>query len=97
MPVGTSAVTLARLDDLQFETKDLDEVSAAKVRVGQEVSIVIAALDKKSLTGKVIAIAPQPTLTPAGDVNYTVRVVLTEPAPDLRWGMTAKIDFTRVG
>ena len=93
VPAGTPGVTLAKLDELQLETKDLDEVSPAKATVGQEVSVLVAALEKKALKGRVTAIAPQPTLTQSGDVNYTVKVVLTEPVPELRWGMTAKIDF----
>lgn len=95
MAPGTPAVTLAKIDELQFETTDLDEVSAARVRIGQEVSVVVAALEKKTLKGKVTALAPQPSITQSGDVNYTATVVLTEPAPDLKWGMTAKVDFTQ--
>jgi multidrug resistance efflux pump len=94
MAVGAPAVTVAQLERLRFETSDLDEVSAASVKVGQDVDIVVAALEKRSLKGRVTAIAPQPTITQSGDVNYTVTVELAEPAPDLRWGMTAKIDFT---
>jgi HlyD family secretion protein len=95
MAVGAPAVTVAQLERLRFETSDLDEVSAASVKVGQDVDIVVAALEKRSLKGRVTAIAPQPTITQSGDVNYTVTVELVEPAPDLRWGMTAKVDFTR--
>ncbi|HEY3078497.1 MAG TPA: HlyD family efflux transporter periplasmic adaptor subunit [Chloroflexota bacterium] len=90
---GTPVVTLARLDELRFETRDLDEVSAARVEVGQEVTLVIAALEKRTLRGRVVALAPEPTLTQSGDVNYTATIALAEPPPNLRWGMTAKVDF----
>jgi hypothetical protein len=30
-----------------------------------------------------------------GDVHYTATVVLTEPVPELRWGMTEEVEFMR--
>lgn len=90
---SVAAVTVADLSSLHFETSDLDKVSAAKVYVGQPVSVTVPALDKKTFDGMVTAVALRPTITSSGNVNYTVKIGLKETPPGLRWGQTARVEF----
>ncbi len=90
---GTAALTIADLSSLHFETKDLDEVNAAKVHVGQTVQVTVPALDKKTFSGTVTEVDREPTLTASGDVNYVVKIQLQDPPPELRWGQTARVEF----
>ena len=54
---GTPIILLADLSQLQVKTTDLDELSVAKVKVGDSVRIIVNAFDNKVLSGKVVAIA----------------------------------------
>jgi multidrug resistance efflux pump len=90
---GVPAVIIASVHDLQFETKDLDEINAASVQPGQEVAVTIAALEKRTFKGTVVSLAQQPSASATGDVNYGAVISLAEPVPGLRWGMTAKVEF----
>ncbi|HLZ10023.1 MAG TPA: efflux RND transporter periplasmic adaptor subunit [Chloroflexota bacterium] len=90
---GATVLTVADLSTLRLETKDLDEVSAAKVHVGQKVVVTVPALDKRSFDGTVSELAAEPTITQSGDVNYVARITLNAPPVDLRWGQTARVEF----
>jgi len=86
-----SAVTLADLSTLRVETTDLDEWSAAQIRVGSEATVVFNAFDDKTLTGHVTEIGLRGEKLPAGDVVYRAIIELDAPDADLRWGMTVRI------
>ncbi len=90
---SASAITVADLSSLHFETSDLDEVSAAKVAVGDPVKVTIPALDKQTFDGSVTEVSLEPTVTASGNVNYTVKITLKESPPGLRWGQTARVEF----
>jgi HlyD family secretion protein len=91
---GTSAtITVADLSALHFETTDLDEVSAAKVSVGQAAKVTIPALNKQTFDGTVTFLAAQPSVTSSGNVNYTAKISLKSPPNGLRWGQTARVEF----
>jgi HlyD family secretion protein len=92
---GATVLTIADLGTLRFETNDLDEVSAAKVHVGQIARVTVPALDKRTLTGRVAEIAREPTITASGDVNYVAKIALDTIPPDLRWGQTARVEFAQ--
>jgi len=94
---GTPAVTLADLSTLRVETTDLDEWGAAQIRVGSEATVVFNAFDDRTLTGRVVEIGLRGETLPAGDVVYRAVVVLDEPDPDLRWGMTVRITIPLEG
>ena len=91
--VGTTVLTVADLATLRFETKDLDEISASQVHVGQSVLVTVPALDKKSFEGTVSELASEPTITQSGDVNYVAKISLKDPPADLHWGQTARVEF----
>lgn len=90
---GQPIITIADLSQLQVQTTDLDEFGAAKVQVGQPASIRVNAFTDKTLTGKVSEIADQSVLLSSGDVSYPVTILLDSQDPDLRWGMTVKVEF----
>ncbi|HEX2033080.1 MAG TPA: HlyD family efflux transporter periplasmic adaptor subunit, partial [Chloroflexota bacterium] len=86
------AVVLADLSGFFVETRDLDELAAARVEMGQPVRVTINALER-TLEGTVTSISPQATVTEAGDTYYVTTIGLTKPDPGLRWGQTVKVEF----
>jgi len=77
------------------KTTDLDWLSVARVKVGDSVRITVSAFDNKVLSGKVVAIAPRGEKLPTGDIAYTVTIALDKQDPELRWGMTVKVEFQK--
>lgn len=88
---GQPVLQLADLENLQVETTDLNEIDAARIKVGDSAIVTFDALPDFSIPGKLTRIAPK-AATGAG-VNYTVTVVMGELPADLRWGMTAFVDI----
>jgi multidrug resistance efflux pump len=64
--------------------------------VGQPARIRVNAFNDKTLTAKVTEIAGQSVLLASGDVSYPVTLVLDRQDPELRWGMTVKVEFQSV-
>ncbi|MDH7474657.1 MAG: efflux RND transporter periplasmic adaptor subunit [Anaerolineae bacterium] len=93
---GAPVATLADLSEFVVETTDLDEWGVARIAVGQPVKLVFTAFDDKTLSGKITKIAAQPTTLATGDVAYTVTIALDKQDPELRWGMTARVEFEKV-
>jgi multidrug resistance efflux pump len=89
--MGQPLLLLADLGNLRVETTDLNEIDAARVKVGQLVKVTFDALPDLNVAGTVESIAPK-SAEGAG-VNYTVVVVLSEIPETLRWGMTAFVDI----
>ena len=81
----------ADLADLQVETTDLNEIDAARVKVGNPVVVTFDALPGVEVKGTVKSIAPK--ASEGSGVNYTAIVVLEELPTLLRWGMTAFLDI----
>jgi HlyD family secretion protein len=86
-------ITIADLDNLKIVTTDLDEFGAAKVQPGQLAKVRVNAFTDKTLDATVTEIADQSVLLPSGDVSYPVTLLLNSQDPDLRWGMTVKVEF----
>ena len=85
--------TLADLTELQIETTDVDEWRLRRVRVGEIVDAYVTALEGRVLSVQVVSIAPEATILPTGDVGYVVTLSIDKQDPDLRWGMTVRIEF----
>jgi HlyD family secretion protein len=88
---GAPAITIADLSSLRVETTDLDEWGAARIRVGDEATLVFNAFDDKTLTGHVTEIGLRGDKLPSGDVVYRVVIEPDIPDPQLRWGMTVRV------
>jgi len=63
-----------------------------KLRAGQQVSMIPDALPDLVLTGMVTDISNSYTQQ-GGDILYTVRIRVDNPAESLRWGMTVETTF----
>ncbi len=90
---GTVIATLADLSRLQVETTDVDEFLIPHISKGQAVTITVDALDQRVLQGYVRTIALQQQTSPSGDQHYPVTIDLVTAPPDLRIGMTVRIEF----
>jgi HlyD family secretion protein len=86
-------IDLGDLTRLRIQTEDLSEVDVSRVKVGQEVTITVDALEGKVFQGKVVRIAPVAT-DRRGDKVYTVTLDLDAgPETGLRWGMSAFVEI----
>lgn len=86
--VAQVVITIATLDQLQVETKDLSERDVPGVKIGQPATVYIDALDRE-FNGKVTAISPVSN-TVGGDVVFKVTIALDEQPDSLLWGMSAE-------
>jgi HlyD family secretion protein len=85
---GTSAVTLADLNDLEL-TVNVAEVDVSKIQPGQGADISIDALPDQTFSGTVTRIAPSSD-SESGVVNYPVTIQLVNAGQaNVRPGMTA--------
>jgi len=68
-------------------------MEVVKVSEGQPVSLVPDSLSDVNLSGQVVEIS-QVSGMQSGDVVYPVRILLNDPDPRLRWGMTVEASFS---
>jgi HlyD family secretion protein len=89
---GKAAFVL--IDDSQWflETTDLTENEVVRIDEDGEVSISFDALPGVSFTGEVESISEY-FVEQYGDITYVVRIRLLEYDGQLRWGMTAEVNF----
>ncbi len=88
---ASEAVTLADLATLYVETTDVNEIDAARLSVGDSVTVTFDALPDLTVSGKIERIGLQ--AAEGSGVNYTVVIGLHELPEALRWGMTAFVDI----
>ena len=89
--IGLPVLQLADLQHLRVETTDLNEIDAARVKVGSRVKITFDALPDVQVQGTVKSLAPK--ASQGSGVNYKAVIELDEPIAALRWGMTAFVDI----
>jgi len=89
---GSPIVSLADLKAWVIETDDLSEVDVINVQPDQAVTMTFDALPGVKLNGRVLAITPK-AQTKRGDVTYTVKIVIDNPVPKLKWGMTGQVEI----
>ncbi len=70
----------------------LNEVDAAKVKLGDKATMTFDAIDSLTLTGKVVEIDPVGTVS-QGVVSYTVKVALDAQDARIKPGMTVNADI----
>jgi HlyD family secretion protein len=88
---GTGAITLVDRSTLHIEV-NLSETDAAKVQVGQPVTLTFDALPNVTLTGKVATIAPVATVN-QNVVTYPVQVEFNPGDALVKVGMSATADI----
>jgi multidrug resistance efflux pump len=86
------AVLVADFSEWYVETNDLTEQEVVNLSIGQGATISPDALPDLQLSGKITEIANM-FYVQAGDVLYKVRLLVDQPDPNLRWGMTTEITF----
>jgi multidrug efflux pump subunit AcrA (membrane-fusion protein) len=90
---GTWAVAIADTSQWFVDTSDLNELDVVKISLGQKVDISADALPGVKMSGVVEEIGNTP-VNQGTDVLYTVHILLNNPDPRLRWGMTMEVTFT---
>ncbi len=88
---STQAATLAGEGSLQVAA-DLSEVDVAKVKVGQEATVLLDALPDSSFQGRVIDVASTGTST-QGVVNFRLTISLEKADATIKPGMTANVSI----
>jgi HlyD family secretion protein len=76
---------------------DVDETDVASIRLGQTASVKVDALPDTTLTGQVAEIANSPKMSELGtqeqQTNFVVDVMIDNPPPTHRPGMTADVEI----
>lgn len=89
---GQPALTLADFSTWVIKTSDLTELEVVRISPGQAVTLRFDALPDLTLRGTVSQIDPR-GLERRGDITYTATILLNDSTEDLRWGMTAAVEF----
>jgi len=87
---GTAVVTL--ITPQQIAEISLNEVDAAKVKLGQKADLTFDAIDGLEITGKVIDIDTIGTVS-QGVVSYNVKMSMDTPDDRIKPGMTVSTDI----
>lgn len=90
--MGTEVVTVTDYDHLEMVV-NVDELDISKVKVGQEASISVSALEDKEFTGKVTSVAKEANSDSTSVAKYAVTVKISKPS-GLLVGMTAEATIT---
>jgi multidrug resistance efflux pump len=85
-------LTLADYTNWIIETDNLTELNVTEIEIGQKVNIVLDAMPDQEFAGEVIEINFR-AVEKRGDQTYTVTILLQETSPEMRWGMTAAVEF----
>jgi multidrug resistance efflux pump len=91
---GTPVVTLADFSSWVVKTTDLTEIDVVNIQQGQPVTLTLDAIPGKTLNGFVESIG-QNFSEKQGDIVYEVTVRLSDKLPEMRWGMTAEVNFPK--
>jgi HlyD family secretion protein len=89
---GEPAVTVADFSQWLVQTTDLTEIDVVHLQEGQPVTVSLDAIPDVQLAGEILSIG-QTYSENQGDIVYEVTVLLTETHPNMRWGMTAAVNF----
>ena len=89
---GESAVTIADFSQWLVKTTDLTEIDVVNLEEGQPVTVTLDAIPDQELSGEILSIG-QTFAENQGDVVYEVTILLNDTLPNMRWGMTAAVNF----
>lgn len=87
-----AVMVIADFSSWYVETTDLTENEVVLIEVGQAALIVPDALPELEMNAEVESIGESYQLV-AGDITYTARLLLSDPDPQIRWGMTVEVTF----
>jgi multidrug efflux pump subunit AcrA (membrane-fusion protein) len=86
------AVLIADTSSWYVNTSDLSELDVVNVKVGQPVILLADALPGVTMDGAVQTISSDPK-NQVNDVLYTAHILVKNPDPRLKWGMTVEVTF----
>ena len=86
------AVLIADFSSWYVDSSDLSELDVVNVKVGQEVTLKADALPDVTMKGIVESISDDPK-SQLNDVLYTAHILVQNPDPRIKWGMTVEITF----
>lgn len=89
--VGSGAVATI-ISSAQVATVSVNEVDAAKIKIGDKVTMTLDAIDGLTLTGTVAEIDPAGTVS-QGVVSYDVKIAFDQQDPRVKSGMTVNADI----
>jgi multidrug efflux pump subunit AcrA (membrane-fusion protein) len=90
---GALIAVVGDLSALQVETTDVDEYLIASLYPGQPVTVIVDALDRRELRGRVRTVSLYVQENEDGDDHYPVEIDLFGSTAALRPGMTVRITF----
>jgi multidrug resistance efflux pump len=91
---GQTVVTIADMSQWVVKTTDLTEIDVINVKEGQAATVTLDALPDSPLNAVVQSISNN-YAEKQGDIVYEVTLLLTDSIPEIRWGMTAEVKFTK--
>ncbi|MFC2064878.1 HlyD family secretion protein [Chloroflexota bacterium] len=86
------AVIIADFSSWYVDTSDLSELDIVNIQPGQAVTFTADALPDVVMSGLVDRISADPK-NQINDVLYTVRILVEDPDPQIKWGMTVEVTF----
>jgi multidrug resistance efflux pump len=89
---GFPVVTIVDFGNWEIKTDNLTEINVVNVQVGQKVEVVLDALPELTFSGQVTHI-DMVFEEKRGDTTYTATIALDQMDPQMRWGMTAAVQF----
>jgi HlyD family secretion protein len=89
---GEIAVTIADFSKWLVTTTDLTEIDVVGLTENEPVTVTLDALPGEELNGSILSIG-QTYEENQGDIVYEVIVLLNNPHPAMRWGMTSSVTF----
>jgi HlyD family secretion protein len=96
---GTVIMVISDLSAIEIEA-EVDETDIASVNIGQKVKISLDAFPDTTFQGEVIEVGnsakTSTSLSVASDqvTNFLVKILINEPVPNIKPGMTASVDIT---
>lgn len=89
---GVPVVTIADLSSWVVKTTDLTEIDVVNIKEGEPAKLTLDAMPDVELSGSVLSIGKNYTER-QGDIVYEVKVLLGDENAEMRWGMTAQVNF----
>ena len=86
------AVLIADYSSWYVDSNDLSELDIVTVKPGQTVTLTVDALPGVVMYGTVERISDDPK-NQINDVLYTVHILVKDPDPQIKWGMTVEVTF----
>ena len=89
---GQPLIVIGDVSQWYVETTGLTELDVNNIVIGDKVTLTADALPDQQFSGTIENISDW-YYEKGGDIHYQVRILLLNPDPGLRWGMTFAVEF----